>query len=93
MTVTSCISVSPPEPMSHINKVAQSIETPDGGRCVDLFVRPDGTYGFEEYRRDAEDGRGWFPIGFHAERSYSSFDEARTAALSHVLWLKHFIAP
>lgn len=88
MMATSCISVSPPEPMSHTNKVAQSIETPDGGRCVDLFVRPDGTFGFEEYRRDTEDGRGWFPIGFHAELTYSSLDEARKAALSHVPWLK-----
>lgn len=77
--------------MSHINKVEQSIETPDGGRCVDLFVRPDGSYGFEEYRRDAEDGRGWFPIGFYAERSYSTLKEAREAALMHVPWLKDIL--
>ena len=35
--------------------VLSSIETPDGGRCVDLFRTPDGSFGFEEYRRDAED--------------------------------------
>ena len=37
--------------MAHANRVLRSIETDDGGRCVDLFARPDGTFGFEEYRR------------------------------------------
>ncbi len=73
--------------MSHINKVLRSIETPDGGRCVDLFVRPDGTYGFEEYRRDQEDGRGWFPIGFHSEQVYESEASALDAATQRVSWL------
>jgi len=27
-------------------------------RCVDVFARPDGTFGFEEFRRDPED-MGW----------------------------------
>jgi hypothetical protein len=44
--------------MAHANRVLRSIETDDAARCVDLFVRPDGTFGFEEYRRDIEDGRG-----------------------------------
>ncbi len=46
------------------NRVLRSIETQEGERCVDFFIRPDGSFGFEEYRRDAEDRRGWFPIGF-----------------------------
>jgi hypothetical protein len=32
-----------------------SIENSDHDRCVDLFSRPDGTYGFEAFRRDVED--------------------------------------
>ena len=36
--------------MAHTNRVLRSIETDDGGRCVDLFARPDGSFGFEEYR-------------------------------------------
>lgn len=74
--------------MSHINKVLRSIETPDGDRCVDLFVRPDGTYGYEEYRRELEDGRGWFPIGFHSEAAFSGEEEALKSALDSVSWLK-----
>jgi hypothetical protein len=32
-----------------------SIENFEHNRCVDLFLRPDGSCGFEEFRRDAED--------------------------------------
>lgn len=55
---------------------------------MDLFARPDGTFGFEEYRRDIEDGRGWFPIGFHASGRYETADGALTDALSKIAWLR-----
>ena len=74
--------------MAHENKVLRSIETPDGGRCVDVFVRPDATYGFEEFRRDVEDGRGWFAIGHHAHRVFETERSALAAALSDVAWLQ-----
>jgi hypothetical protein len=32
--------------------VLASPSTPAVDRCVDTFVRPDGTFGFEEFRRD-----------------------------------------
>ncbi len=70
------------------NRVLRSIETPDGDRCVDIFIRPDGSFGFEEYRRDIEDGRGWFPIGFHTEKSFGCKEEAEVNALAAVPWLK-----
>ena len=35
--------------------VFTSIENLEHDRCVDLFRRPDGSYGFEEFRRDVED--------------------------------------
>lgn len=67
--------------------VLDSVETPDGGRCVDVFRRGDGAYGFEVYRRDAEDLAGWFPIGGFAETSYESEAEAREAAALVAPWL------
>ena len=70
------------------NRVLRSIETPEGERCVDFFIRPDDSFGFEEYRRDAEDERGWFPIGFHAGKSFASEQEAEAKALAAVSWLK-----
>ena len=47
-------------PMAHENKVMKSINAHDSSICVDIFRRPDGTFGFEEYRRDLEDAMGWF---------------------------------
>ena len=79
--------------MAHINKVLESIETTDGGRCADIFARPDGTYGFEEYRRDLEDGRGWFPVGFYDDEIFASEEAARCRALDRVSWLKDVLAP
>ena len=73
--------------MAHVNRVLRSIETDGGARCVDLFVRPDRTFGFEEYRRDVEDGRGWFPVGFYGARVYQTEDCAMDAALTSISWL------
>jgi hypothetical protein len=55
-------------------------------RCVDVFQRIDGTFGFEEYRRDPEDGRGWFAVGYFRELRFSSTSEALTEARKRVLW-------
>ncbi len=73
--------------MAPVNKVTRSIETPDGGRCVDLFHRPGGSFGFEEYRRDPEDGSGWFPIGFHADSAFPTAAAALAEARQRVAWL------
>ncbi|MFP4043116.1 MAG: hypothetical protein ACLFTP_00885 [Rhodosalinus sp.] len=48
--------------------------------CPDLFRRPDGTFGFEEYRREPEDGRGRFVIGHHGHRVSDSEAAALAAA-------------
>ncbi len=75
--------------MARSNKVLRSIETEDGGRCVDIFRRLDGTFGFEEYRRDVEDGRGWFPIGHHSQDIHVNQDATLAVALLKIAWLAH----
>ena len=77
--------------MSRSTRVLRSIETEDGARCVDIFVRADGTLGFEEYRRDVEDGRGWFLVGRYAQHTYASQDAALAAAHAKVAWLSDVI--
>jgi len=62
------------------NKVVRSVEAPGGAACVDIFRRPDGSFGFEEYRRDPEDGRGWFVTGHHGARRFASQADAESAA-------------
>lgn len=56
--------------------------------CVDIFQRPDQSFGFEEYRRDPEDGRGWFPVGHYADRRYDTYDAAKSAAANCIGWFR-----
>ncbi|BBK41762.1 hypothetical protein STVA_17820 [Allostella vacuolata] len=67
--------------------VLSSLENPEANRCVDLFVRPDGTYGFEEYRRDPEDGGRWTPVTSFAGIVFATAEEAIAAARKRVPWL------
>ena len=59
----------------------------EGDRCVDIFSRPDGTYGFEEFRKDPEDMGRWTPIKYHSGREYQSLTMALDAARHAVNWL------
>jgi hypothetical protein len=67
--------------------VVDSIETPQHDRCVDLFIRPDGSFGFEEFRRDAEDAGAWTPVSYLSGLRHASKDEALAAAAQLVAWL------
>ena len=67
--------------------VLKSIETDDGHRCVDLFRRPDGTFGYDEFRRDPEDQGEWTPVRFASAQKYASLEEARAAARGAVAWM------
>ena len=64
-----------------------SIENAEHDRCIDLFRRPDGTYGFEEFRRDPEDAGAWTPVRFYAGKRFASKDEALAEAKRMVVWL------
>jgi hypothetical protein len=74
--------------MAHTNTVIRSINAPDGHLCVDIFRRPDGSFGFEEFRRDTEDARGWFPIGHYGAARFDSAEEAQSEAKRAVGWLE-----
>jgi hypothetical protein len=67
--------------------VLASPSTPAVDRCVDVFSRPDGTFGFEEFRRDPEDMGTWTPIAYYCGREFSTEDEALAAACIAVSWL------
>jgi len=49
-----------------------SVENFEHDRCVDIFSRPDGSYGFEEFRRDTEDGGQWTPVQYYRSGLYFS---------------------
>jgi hypothetical protein len=67
--------------------VLASHQTSEGDRCVDVFARPDGTFGFEEFRRDPEDMGFWTPVSYYSGRAFMTEDEARDAANVAVPWL------
>jgi hypothetical protein len=68
-------------------KVLASPSTPSADRCVDIFLRPDGTFGFEEFRRDPEDRGAWTPVAYFSGQDYDTEAEALAAARTRVPWL------
>lgn len=68
-------------------RVVSSINSPAGDHCVDIFVRDDGTFGFEEYRRDPEDMRGWFPLHRYSSQVFATDQEALAKAKQTVAWM------
>ena len=64
-----------------------SVENSEHDRCVDIFSRPDGSYGFEEFRRDVEDGGQWTPVQYFSGIAYDSASAALDAAERSVPWL------
>jgi hypothetical protein len=68
-------------------KVLASPSTPAVDRCVDIFARPDGTFGFEEFRRDPEDMGAWTPVAYCSAREFATVAQALEAARATFSWL------
>jgi len=68
-------------------KVIKSYNNEDESMCVDIFVRPDGSWGFEQYRRDFEEGR-WFPISNYQSGTYSDESAVRKEAAKEISWFR-----
>ena len=68
-------------------KVLTSLENSAGDHCVDIFVREDGTFGFEEYRRDPVDVSGWFPLHRFSHQVFATAEDALAQAKSRVAWM------
>ncbi|MCB1510205.1 MAG: hypothetical protein KDJ36_04825 [Hyphomicrobiaceae bacterium] len=75
------------DPSHGKRRVLHSLESAERDRCVDIFMRPDGSFGFEAYRKDGEDGRGWYAIGGFEGVRYTSRLEAVAAARANVGWV------
>ena len=68
-------------------KVLASPSTFAVDRSVDIFSRLDGTFGFEEFRRDPEDTGAWTPVAYYSAREFATEEEALAAARATVSWL------
>jgi hypothetical protein len=69
------------------NTVIMSINASGELRCVDVFKRSDGSFGFQEFRRDPEDNRGWYPIGGGSNQRFLSAADALVNAKARIHWL------
>ena len=58
------------------------------GEPLIFFRREDGSFGFEAFRRDAEDRGAWFVTGHYSALRHASREAAETAALAAVGWLR-----
>ncbi len=67
--------------------VLQSLESPDGLRCVDIVRYAGGDFGFRECRRDPEDPYGWRPLAGSDSARFDSEWETLSAAKAAVGWL------
>ncbi len=68
-----------------------SPSTPTRDRCVDIFERPDGSFGYEEFRRDVEDMGAWTPLTYYSVQVYPTFETALAAAQGQVKWLSEVL--
>jgi hypothetical protein len=73
--------------MPEFIKALTSLENSAGDHCVDIFVRKDGTFGFEEYRRDPEDVSGWFSLHRFSHQVFATAEDALARAKSTVEWM------
>ena len=73
--------------MTSSNKVLASLENSYGDYCVDIFARADGSFGFEEYRRDPEDAV-WRCLYRYSSQTFNSQEDAVAQAKAQVPWLR-----
>lgn len=69
------------------SRIVASFNSSTGDHCVDIFVREDGTFGFEEYRRDPEDMRGWFSLHRYSNQIFTTEQDALAKARAAVVWM------
>ena len=67
--------------------VLESIENAEHDRCVDLFRRPDGSFGFEVFRRDVEDAGLWTAVAYHSGAAYALEGGGLSGCRRAVSWL------
>ncbi len=66
--------------------ILHSFEIESGEFCVDVFVREDGSFGFEEFRRDSEDMGRWIGLHYYSALRYETQEKALLEAQRCVVW-------
>ena len=69
------------------NTVIFSVNNDEGNLCLDIFIRENKTFGFEEFREDPENIDGWYKIGNYGDKIYFNQKEAYENACKKITWL------
>ena len=67
-------------------KVIDSLEDPQGSRCVDILQREDGCFVFKEFRQDPEDAGRWTLVADYSQAGFATKDAALAAAAVAIAW-------
>ena len=67
--------------------VIATLHNDDANRAVKIIKRSDGTFGFNEFRRDPEDAGGWTLVRENPRGTYATQEQAVAAARSG--WLRN----
>jgi hypothetical protein len=67
-------------------QIVRTLKSQDGMDYVDIVRRANGTYGFQAYHWDGEDGC-FVPSGHYSESFTDSIDRAVAEASARVDWL------
>jgi hypothetical protein len=74
------------------DRVLTSLHNESVDRCVDFFVRPDGSFGYKQFRLDPEDMGTWSMTAFDERGIFDTYQAALDAALGHIVWLREAVA-
>jgi len=69
-------------------RVTRSFDNPEKNRCVDIIQTTDGTFQFQEWRREPEDISGWFLLQDSSPNTFGSEAQAILAAKLAVVWFE-----
>lgn len=68
--------------------VMTTMHSDDAHRCVKIIRGADGTFGFQEYRREPEDAGRWSLVSDRSLGSFATQGQALAAARADVAWLR-----
>lgn len=68
--------------------VVTTVHNRDADRCVKIIRQPDGTFGFQEFRREPEDAGRWTLVSEGARGVHATQVQAVAAAEDDVAWLR-----
>ncbi len=71
------------------NAVILSVNNDEGNLCLDIFIRENNTFSFEEYRKDPENVDGWYKVENYSNKIYKNQKEAYKDARKYIMWFKY----